>query len=47
VPFRHEIKNGAQLTVRDGQIAAFMNEGQVADYFGPGCTRWKRPICRC
>jgi len=37
VPFQgHEIKNGAQLTVRDGQIAAFMNEGQVADYFGAG-----------
>lgn len=37
VPFDgHEIKNGAQLTVRDGQIAAFMNEGQMGDYFGPG-----------
>jgi membrane protease subunit (stomatin/prohibitin family) len=37
VPFEgHEIKNGAQLTVRDGQIAAFMNEGQLGDYFGPG-----------
>ncbi len=37
VPFAdHEIKNGAQLTVRDGQIAAFVNEGQLADYFGPG-----------
>ena len=32
----NEIKNGAQLTVREGQIAAFMNEGQVADYFGAG-----------
>lgn len=37
VPFDgHEIKNGAQLTVRDGQIAAFMNEGHLGDYFGPG-----------
>jgi membrane protease subunit (stomatin/prohibitin family) len=32
----NEIQNGAQLTVREGQIAAFMNEGQVADYFGAG-----------
>lgn len=31
-----EIQNGAQLTVREGQIAAFFNEGQIADMFGPG-----------
>lgn len=31
-----EIQNGAQLTVRDSQIAVFVNEGQVADVFGPG-----------
>ena len=31
-----EIQNGAQLTVREGQVAAFVNEGQVADIFGPG-----------
>jgi membrane protease subunit (stomatin/prohibitin family) len=31
-----EIQNGAQLTVREGQAAAFVNEGQVADVFGPG-----------
>ena len=37
VPFKdHEIQQGAQLTVREGQIAAFINEGQLADYFGPG-----------
>lgn len=30
------INNGAQLTVREGQKAAFMNEGQMADIFGPG-----------
>ncbi|MGZ8349958.1 MAG: SPFH domain-containing protein [Allosphingosinicella sp.] len=31
-----EIQNGAQLTVREGQMAAFINEGQIADIFGPG-----------
>ncbi len=31
-----EIQNGASLTVRDSQIAVFVNEGQVADVFGPG-----------
>ncbi|WP_263768229.1 SPFH domain-containing protein [Propionivibrio soli] len=31
-----EIQNGAQLTVRDSQTAMFVNEGQVADVFGPG-----------
>ncbi len=37
VPFTdQEIQNGAQLTVREGQIAAFMNEGKLADYFGAG-----------
>ena len=32
----NEIQYGAQLTVRDGQVAVFVNEGQVADVFGPG-----------
>ncbi|MFH1113799.1 MAG: SPFH domain-containing protein, partial [Pseudomonadota bacterium] len=32
----HEIKNGAKLTVREGQAAVFINEGQVADVFQPG-----------
>lgn len=32
----NEIQNGAVLTVRDGQIAVFVNEGQVADVFSPG-----------
>lgn len=37
VPFTdHEIQNGAQLTVREGQQAAFFDEGQLADVFGPG-----------
>jgi membrane protease subunit (stomatin/prohibitin family) len=31
-----EIQYGAQLTVRESQMAAFVNEGQVADVFGPG-----------
>ncbi len=31
-----EIQNGAQLTVRDSQMALFVNEGQAADAFGPG-----------
>lgn len=32
----NEIQNGASLTVRDGQVAVFINEGQVADIFSPG-----------
>lgn len=31
-----EIKNGAQLTVRESQMAALINEGRIADVFGPG-----------
>ena len=31
-----EIQNGASLTVRESQLAVFVNEGQVADVFGPG-----------
>ncbi|HEX3878750.1 MAG TPA: SPFH domain-containing protein [Bryobacteraceae bacterium] len=31
-----EIQNGGQLTVRDSQAAIFVNEGQIADVFGPG-----------
>ncbi|MFO0355620.1 MAG: SPFH domain-containing protein [Sphingobacteriaceae bacterium] len=34
--FQNEIKMGAQLTVRESQIAVFMNEGQIADVFQPG-----------
>lgn len=29
------IKMGAQLTVREGQCAIFLNEGVIADIFGP------------
>jgi membrane protease subunit (stomatin/prohibitin family) len=31
-----EIENGGQLTVSESQIAAFVNEGKIADVFGPG-----------
>ena len=31
-----EIQNGASLTVRDTQMAVFVNEGKIADVFGPG-----------
>ncbi len=31
-----EIQNGASLTVRESQMAIFVNEGKVADVFGPG-----------
>jgi membrane protease subunit (stomatin/prohibitin family) len=31
-----EIKNGAQLIVRESQAAVFVHEGQVADVFTPG-----------
>ncbi|PCE62921.1 SPFH domain-containing protein [Sediminicola luteus] len=34
--YQNEIKNGAQLIVREGQTAVFINEGQLADVFGPG-----------
>ncbi|WP_374429854.1 SPFH domain-containing protein [Ideonella dechloratans] len=32
----HEIQYGGSLTVRESQMAVFVNEGQVADVFGPG-----------
>lgn len=31
-----EIQNGGKLTVRDSQLAVFVNEGRVADVFPPG-----------
>jgi membrane protease subunit (stomatin/prohibitin family) len=34
--YNNEIKMGAKLTVREGQTAAFVNEGQLADVFEPG-----------
>jgi membrane protease subunit (stomatin/prohibitin family) len=36
-PFQdREIQNGATLVVRETQLALFVNEGKVADVFGPG-----------
>ncbi|MCX7553551.1 SPFH domain-containing protein [Marinicella sp. S1101] len=34
--YGNEIKNGAMLTVREGQTAVLVNEGEVADVFEPG-----------
>ncbi|KGN67310.1 MULTISPECIES: SPFH domain-containing protein [Porphyromonas] len=34
--YQAEIKNGAQLTVRETQLAVLVNEGQFADVFQPG-----------
>lgn len=34
--FQNEIKYGAKLVVREGQAACFVNEGKLADVFGPG-----------
>ena len=31
-----EIQNGGKLTVRESQMAVFVNEGRIADVFGPG-----------
>ncbi len=34
--YNNEIKMGARLTVREGQTAVFVNEGQIADVYEPG-----------
>jgi membrane protease subunit (stomatin/prohibitin family) len=34
--YNNEIKNGAKLTVRESQIAVFVDEGKIADVFAPG-----------
>jgi membrane protease subunit (stomatin/prohibitin family) len=34
--YQNEIKNGAQLIVRPGQVAVFVSEGRLADVFQPG-----------
>jgi membrane protease subunit (stomatin/prohibitin family) len=34
--YGNEIKYGAKLTVRESQVAIFVNEGQIADIFTPG-----------
>jgi membrane protease subunit (stomatin/prohibitin family) len=39
--YGNEIKMGAQLVVRESQVAVFVNQGQVADVFQPGMyTLW-------
>jgi len=37
--YHNQIKNGAQLIVRPGQLAVFVREGKLADVFGPGRSR--------
>ncbi len=39
--YGNEIKYGAKLTVRESQVAVFVNEGQVADVFKPGMFELK------
>jgi membrane protease subunit (stomatin/prohibitin family) len=34
--YDNEIKNGAQLVVRESQAAVFLHEGELGDVFGPG-----------
>ncbi|HOE04373.1 MAG TPA: SPFH domain-containing protein [Bacteroidales bacterium] len=34
--YQNEIKMGAKLTVRESQVAVFINEGQIADVYAPG-----------
>lgn len=34
--YHNQIKNGARLIVRPGQVAVFVHEGQLADVFDPG-----------
>lgn len=34
--YQNEIKNGAQLTVRESQVAVFVSEGKIADIYQPG-----------
>ena len=34
--YQNEIKHGAQLVVRAGQVAVFVHEGKIADVFEPG-----------
>ncbi len=34
--YHNQIKNGAQLIVRPGQVAVFVHQGQIADTFEPG-----------
>lgn len=37
--FENEIKHGAQLVVRQSQLAVFVDRGEIADVFAPGSYR--------
>jgi membrane protease subunit (stomatin/prohibitin family) len=37
--YHNQIKHGARLVVRPGQLAVFVREGRIADVFGPGLHR--------
>ncbi len=37
--YHNQIKNGAQLIVRPGQMAVFVHQGRIADVFAPGQHR--------
>jgi len=39
--YGNEIKHGAKLTVRESQVAVFVNEGEIADIFEPGIYELK------
>jgi membrane protease subunit (stomatin/prohibitin family) len=39
--YHNQIKNGAQLIVRPGQVAVFVHRGQLADVFQPGSYELK------
>ncbi len=39
--YQNEIKNGAKLVVREGQLAVFVANGKVADVFSPGMYELK------
>jgi membrane protease subunit (stomatin/prohibitin family) len=46
-PMGYEIQYGASLTVRESQMAVFVNEGRMADVFGPGMYTLTTQTCRC
>src|SRR5690554_5762624 len=37
--YKTKIKNGAQLTVRDEQVAVLIDKGKFADVYQPGCYK--------
>ena len=43
--YDNEIKMGAKLVVRESQSAVFVNEGKLADVFGPGTTSTSGITC--